>query len=176
MSAAAGPFTIAAVLLAVAGVLKALDPVDTANALRGVGVPASRTAVRVGGLVEAAVGVFAVVSGGILAAVLVGVSYLGFSVFVAVAMASHSPIATCGCFGKDDTPPSLVHLGIDLAAVGAAIAVAVQPGVGIGDVLSAQPLGGAPYLLLVLVGVGATSLALTALPRTMALARADGSR
>ena len=62
VSVLAGPFAIAAVLLAVGGALKAVRPRDTAQALTAVGLrfPAffsARTAVRVGGAVEAVVGV-----------------------------------------------------------------------------------------------------------------------
>jgi hypothetical protein len=171
MSAAAGPFMIAAALLLLGGALKAARPSDTAKALRGVGLPASTSLVRVGGVVEVAIGFYAIIDGGVLAAVLVGASYLAFAAFVARALSLDAPIATCGCFGKEDTPPSVVHIGINVAAVAAAIAVIAQPGVGMADVVRAQPLGAAPFLLLVLVGAYATFVALTALPRTLAVVR-----
>jgi hypothetical protein len=167
---------IAAALLLLGGILKAARPGDTANALRGVGLPASALLVRLGGVAEVAVGVFAITTGGTLAAALVAASYLAFAAFVARAMRADAPIATCGCFGKEDTPPSAVHLGIDLAAVAAAIAVIAQPGVGLGDVVRDQPLGGAPYFLLVVIGVYVTFVALTALPRTLALVRVERPR
>jgi hypothetical protein len=176
VSAAAGPFAIAATLLLLGGAAKAVRPTDTANALRGVGLPGSRVLVRLGGAAEVVVGLFALVTGGTAAAVLVAVSYLAFAAFIGVAMVTDAPIATCGCFGKDDTPPSAIHLGVNLVAAGAAVAVAIQPGVGLGDVVADQPLGGAPFLLLVAVGVYATFIALTALPRTLALVRIGASR
>ena len=59
--------------------------------------------------------------GGPVFAALVAVSYLAFAGFVVVALRSGAPISSCGCFGKVDTPPSLVHVVIDLvlAAVAA---------------------------------------------------------
>lgn len=162
---------IAAALIALGGASKTVSPKDTANALRGVGLPGSSALVRLGGALEAAIGVFAIVSGGRVAAALVAASYLGFSVFVAVALARGVPIATCGCFGKADTPPSLVHLGFDLLAAAVALALVGDPTGGIADVVGDQPLLGIPYLLLVATGVYVSFIALTVLPRTLALVR-----
>ncbi|MEX0663470.1 MAG: MauE/DoxX family redox-associated membrane protein [Acidimicrobiia bacterium] len=171
MNAAAGPFMIAATLLGLAGAFKAASPRDTANALRGVGLPGAPWLVRAGGAFEAAVGAYAIVEGDRLGAALVAVSYLLFAGFVAIALGRGVPIATCGCFGKADTPPSLVHVGFDLAAAGAAIAVVVDPTAGMADTVADQPLAGVPYVLLVITGTFLAFLALTALPRTLALVR-----
>jgi hypothetical protein len=171
MNIAAGPFVIAALLLAIGGALKAARPGDTANAIRAVGLPGGPWLVRVGGAVEVAVGVYALVVGDRVSAVLVAVSYLAFSLFVVAALRAGAPIATCGCFGKADTPPSGVHVAVNMLLVVAAVAVATDPGVAISDVLAGQPLGGAPFGLLVVIGVGAVFVALTALPRTLALVR-----
>lgn len=171
MSIAVGPFFIAALLLVGGGVAKVVDPVDTVGALRGAGVRASSPMVRIGAMAEVAVGCFALAVGSRTAAVLVGLSYLAFTVFVARAIVKELPIASCGCFGREDTPPSVVHLGVNLCAVAAAAAVALDPGAGIADVVSEQPLAGAPFALLVCVGTYAAFVALTALPRTLALVR-----
>jgi hypothetical protein len=171
VNAVAGPFMIAAVLVALAGALKAVSPRDTANALRGVGLPAAPWMVRAGGACEVGVGAYAIVAGDRLGAALVAMSYLAFAGFVAVAIAREAPISTCGCFGKADTPPSVVHLGFDLAAAAVALAVVVDPTAAIGDVLADQPLAGVPYLLLVATGTYLAFLALTVLPRNLALVR-----
>jgi 6,7-dimethyl-8-ribityllumazine synthase len=162
---------IAAVLLVAAGLAKALHPDDTATALRGAGLPIARLAVRLGGAIEVVIGAAAVIRGDRATAVLVAVSYLSFAGLVAAALARDLPIATCGCFGRDDTPPSWAHVGVNLGAAGAAIAVALDPAVGIADVLESQPLAGGPFVLLVLVGAGAAALLLTQLPRVSALVR-----
>ncbi len=169
MTIAAGPFVIAAALLAIGGVLKAIKPGDTANALRGVGLPAGALLVRVGGVAEAAIGVWALVTADRAAAVLVALSYLAFTGFVVVALVRGAPIASCGCFGKADTPPSWVHVGVNLVAVVAAVVVAIDPGVGLGDLLADQPLAGVPFVLLTLTGLFLAFLALTLLPRTQTL-------
>ena len=173
MSPAAGPFMIAALLVALGGAAKAARPADTANALRGVGVPARPWSVRLGGGLELLIGTYALVVGDRLGAALVAASYLLFAGFVTVALVRRAPIATCGCFGKADSPPSVLHLVLDLGAVVAALAVMADPGVGVGDVLAEQPLAGIPYLLLVATGTGLAYVGLTSLPRVLALARPE---
>lgn len=171
MTIAAGPFAIAAGLLAVGGAFKLVRPTDTANALRGVGLPGSPIMVRVGGFVESVLGGAALIIGNRTTAVLVAASYGAFLAFVVAALRRHVPIASCGCFGKLDTPPSRLHVGINAAALAAALAVAANPGVGLIDGLPGQPLAGAPYVLLVVIGVGLALLALSRLPTTLGLAR-----
>jgi hypothetical protein len=169
MTVMAGPFAVAAALLAIGGAMKAYHPDDTANALRGVGLPGWPGLVRVGGVVEVVIGVSALVTGGTVSAALVALSYLGFLGFVLVALRRDVPIASCGCFGKVDTPPSRVHVGVNLVAVTSAIIVAFDPGVGIVDTVRGQPLAGIPYVLLIGVGVSLVFVALSTLPRMLAL-------
>ncbi len=176
VSVLAGPFAIAAVLLAVGGVLKAVRPRDTAQALSAIGLrfpsffPA-RAAVRVGGAVETMIGVGALLTGGPVFAALVAVSYLVFAAFVSVALLTGAPISSCGCFGKVDTPPSVVHIVINLLAAGVAIGAAVVGDVALPDVLRDQPLLGIPFLLLLVIGCSLVFLAFTSLPKTMAAVR-----
>ena len=49
----------------------------------------------------------------------------GFIGVVAVARWRGGPLATCGCFGRPDTPPTALHLVLDLALAVAAAAVAL---------------------------------------------------
>lgn len=169
MGAWAGPFLVAALLLTVAGALKAYEPATTAGALRraGLGVPSG--VVRAGGGVEVVVGIAAIVTGGPVAAGLVAFSYLLFTAFVVVALVRHIPIGSCGCFGRIDTPPSLVHVVLNVGAIVTAIAVALGPGGGLGDVLADQELLGVPFLLLVATATYLAFLALTALPQLHSL-------
>jgi hypothetical protein len=174
MSVLAGPFAIAATVLALGGVLKALEPADTASAMTALGLPSGRALVRVGGAFEAIVAIGALVTGNRVLVAIVAASYLVFAVVVTVALRSGRPISSCGCFGKVDTPPSLIHVGIDLAAAGAAAGAAVvgASAINLPDVVADQPLAGIPFLLLVAIGVALVFLALTALPKTLAAARA----
>ena len=174
MTPAAGPFAIAAALLVAGGALKAVRPADTATALRQSGLPGVPWLVRAGGLVEAGVGAAALVTGDRVAAVLVAVSYAAFALFVVMALRRGTPLASCGCFGKEDSPPTRLHVGLTTAAAAAAVAVAVQPGVGLADVVRTQPLAGVPFLVLLGCGVAFAYLALTSLPRVLVLAHSIG--
>ena len=172
MSVLAGPFAIACVLLAGAGALKAWHPGDTANALRAVGIRLSYTssllAVRAFGVVEAVIAVVALVTGNAGACALVAASYLAFTGFVVAALRRGTAIASCGCFGKVDTPPSIFHVVLDLLFAGVAAAAAFTGDVALPDVLRDQPLAGVPYVMLLAIGVYLVFLAFTALPKTMA--------
>jgi methylamine utilization protein MauE len=102
---AAAALGAASLLLLAAGGAKAADPTRTAGALAtlGWGVPAA--AVRVGAVAEALLGALGLVVGGPVVAALVALSFAGFAVFVGLALASGTPVGTCGCFGRADAPP-----------------------------------------------------------------------
>lgn len=169
MGAWAGPFLVAALLLIAAGALKAYDPVTTTGALRQAGLAVPPIAVRVGGGVEVVIGVAAIVTGGAIAAGLVALSYVLFTAFVVLALVRHIPIGSCGCFGKIDTPPSPIHVVLNVAAIVTATAVALGSGGDIGDVLADQDLLGLPFLLLVATATYLAFLALTTLPQLRSL-------
>lgn len=168
MTALAGPFVVAAALLGLGGASKALDPDDTGRALVAMGLPGSRPLVRIGGAAELVVAAGALAFGNRAFAVLVALSYLAFLAFVVTALVRHSPLSSCGCFGKADTPPSAIHVTVNALAVVVAGVVAVDPGVAVPDVLADQPLFGLPFVLLAAVGVYLTFVALTVLPRALA--------
>ena len=169
MTTLAGPLAIAAVLLIGAGIAKARSPLDTARALQGVGIGATAVVVRIAAVLEAGVGVLALLVGSHVVAALVAISYLAFAVFVIRTLRADAPISSCGCFGKVDTPPSRVHIVIDGAVAALAAAIAVTGAdVSLPAILPDQPLLGLPFLLLVAIGTGLVFVAFTALPRTLA--------
>ena len=171
MEALAGPFAIAAALLAAAGATKVIDPSMTAGALRRAGLGVSDFAVRVAAFVELTVGAAALVVASSALAAVVAVSYLGFAAFVAWALRTDRPVGTCGCFGKADTPPSGLHIAINLTLAAIAALIAVGGGVDVVRVISDQPLAGVPFVLFVGLGTWLVFLALSALPRTLAAAQ-----
>jgi hypothetical protein len=176
VSVLAGPFAIAAVLLAVGGAAKAVRPRDTAQALSAVGIKfprvfPGRVAVRIGGAIEAVIGVAALLVGGPVLCALVAVSYVAFAGFVVVALRTGAPISSCGCFGKVDTPPSIVHVVLDVAFAGVSAAAAFTGDVALPDVLGDQPLAGVPFLMLLAIGCSLVFLAFSSLPKTMAAVR-----
>ena len=169
----AGPFLVASLLLAAAGALKAYHPAPTVGALRTMGLAVPAAAVRVGGGLEAALGVSAAVTGDRVLAALVAVSYVAFTGFVVLALVRRVPIGSCGCFGKEDTPPSPVHLVVNVSAIVAATAVALGPGGSLAEVLGDQPAFGLPFLVFVAGAAYLSYLALTVLPQLNRLARAS---
>ena len=126
----------AALLLLAAGALKVADPTRTAGALAARGWTVPPAAVRAGALAEAALGAATVVVGGRILPALVAVSYAGFAWFVAGALRSGTPVGTCGCFGRPDTPPRLFHVVVDAAL---AVAAAVGAVVGVDPLLEGSP-------------------------------------
>jgi len=125
MAALAGPFIVSATLLAAGGAAKLVKPDGTARALREVGLPAPAAAVRIGAAAELAVAPGALAGGGRVLAALVAASYAGFALFVLAALRRGVPLSSCGCFGASDTPPTAVHLALNIAAAGVAAAVAL---------------------------------------------------
>ena len=166
-----GPFLIAAVLLAGAGAAKVVDPTMTVGALRGIGVRLPPIAVRGAGACELVLAIAAALTGVPALAVMVGISYVAFTVFVVVAITQRAPIGSCGCFGKVDTPPSVIHIVVNLAAAFAAFMVATRDGGNLWATLDHQPLEGVPLLLLVAVGAYAAFAALTVVPQLLHPAR-----
>jgi hypothetical protein len=172
-----GIFLIASGLLVVAGVAKSIHPDDTGRALA---VLASRDAtgqharavrwrwlVRIGAGGEAALGVVALAIPRPATAALVAASYAAFAVVVIVARRRGGPLATCGCFGQADTPPTLVHLALNVlfSATAVVIAVTSPNGATLLGELSAQPTLGIPLIFVSGVGLWLSVLAVSALGR-----------
>ena len=124
---------VAGLLLVVAGIPKVRDPAPTTGALRSVGIRVPQVAVRLGGGAEAVLGAFAVLTGSAVAAALVAASYLGFSAFLVVALTRGGMVASCGCLGRPDTPPTRSHLLVTLALAGGAVAAAATGATGLID-------------------------------------------
>lgn len=112
---------VAAALLALAGAQKLLDPTMAVGALRALRLPASGAHVRAGAAAELALAAGAVSFDVPLLWWLVAASYLAFSVFVAAALRNGTMVGSCGCFGREDTPPHLLHIVANLALAAGAI-------------------------------------------------------
>jgi hypothetical protein len=172
MHALAGPYLAAAVLLVVAGGSKLRDPLPLVRALRSARLPGTATLVRVLATAEVVLGTVAVVTGSRLSALLLCLSYAAFTAFVLLARSVGGVLASCGCFGRADTPPTAVHVLVTAAFAATAAAVAVRPLGALPDVLVAGPAAGIP-LLLATAAVAATAyLSLALLPALLATPRA----
>ncbi len=160
----AGPYLASVLLLGAAGLAKALRPHDTAVALRSAGLTLrlSRTVVlvRAGAIAEVIIAGSAVVGPGPVPAGLVALSYLGFAAFVAAALLRRWPLASCGCFGRPDSRPTVAHVVVNAVAALCATwwalaapaamtrALAGQPGHGLPLALGAVVCGSLAYLVL----------------------------
>jgi Methylamine utilisation protein MauE len=121
-----GPALTAALLLVFAGATKAVDPATTAGALRALGLPSSKILVRLGAAAELLLGLLAVIAGWVAVWWLVAASYLAFAAFVVAALRAGTMLGSCGCFGREDTPPHPLHVVIDVALAATAAAAAVR--------------------------------------------------
>ncbi|MGH8958600.1 MAG: MauE/DoxX family redox-associated membrane protein [Acidimicrobiia bacterium] len=160
-----GWFFLVAALLVWSGIRKFADSEPTSGALRAAGLPSSRLSVIGLGSVEIAVGSMALLVSGPLHAWAVAVVYAGFAAFVALAMGRRLPIASCGCFGKADTPPTWIHLMMNLTAVSGAVTFATADGPSLPSVLAEQPLAGIAYVGFLGIGVYCLYLLLSEVPR-----------
>jgi hypothetical protein len=162
------PYLAAVTLLGAAGAVKAVRPWDTANALRAAGWPSQPSLVRIGASTETAVAVAAIAAPGRVTGALVAICYLAFSGFIGLALRRVWPIASCGCFGRPDTPPTVTHLVLNLAAALTAVWWAVAGPSRLARVFDHQPWGGFPLLL---VSAVAAYLAYLVFTNTLSQAR-----
>ncbi|MGH9114810.1 MAG: MauE/DoxX family redox-associated membrane protein [Acidimicrobiales bacterium] len=147
-------YLAAAVLLGVAGCAKAARPDGTARALHAAGIKASRSLVRTGAAAEVALCVAAFVAPGPVTGGLVAASYAGFALFVATALRRGWALSSCGCFGRPDSPPTVAHAGVDVAACAAAVWWACVPPASIGGAFAHQPWHGGPLAFVIAVLAG----------------------
>lgn len=173
MNALGGPAIASAFLLAIGGTAKVLRPANTSHALRSLRLPAAPFAVRLLAVAEIGVALGALAGGGRDAWLLVAGAYLGFACFVGFAMSRGGPVSSCGCFGAPDTPPTLVHVLVTVAASAVAFATAGEPPGPVPDALVDMPLLGLPFLLVTACCVWFAHAAVTVLPRTVAFMKHD---
>ena len=172
MPALTGPAVVLAALLALAGAQKLLDPTMTVGALRALRLPSSPLLVRIGSAAEVALGVGAIVVGGPVLWALVALSYLAFAAFVVAALRQGTMIGSCGCFGREETPPHPSHVAFNLGLTGLAVTVAlVSPGPPMEAVIEA-PGEGAVVLALAGLALFLLQAAFVELPRTLLAGRA----
>ncbi|MCW2679056.1 MAG: hypothetical protein JWM62_457, partial [Frankiales bacterium] len=92
-------------------------------------------------------GLLAAATGSRLAAAGIALSYAAFSGFVLLALRRGGVLASCGCFGKADTPPTATHVAVTAGLAAVAAVVAVRPVGPLPDLLAAQPGHGVPLLV-----------------------------
>lgn len=166
----AGLFIASAILLGAGGLLKLGRPEPTTEALRAAGFLASHGLARTLAAAEIAIGIAAIAYGGTIAALLVAASYAGFAGFVAAALRRGDGVA-CGCFGRADSPPTKVHLIVNLGLTVVAVVAAAQSVPHLLDAMADQPAAGVPFLGYVLLLSALLYALLAVLPETQAARR-----
>ena len=136
-------------LLILTGIAKLRRPNDTARALRSMNIPVPRLTTSLVASGEVVVGACALVLGSsLLFAVQAGL-YTAFLIWVAAALVKDVPIASCGCLGREDTPPYWGHVILNGIAVVASAAAAISGQMPVASFTEVAAL-------LLIVGVGTT--------------------
>jgi hypothetical protein len=170
VAALTGPALAIAGLLAMAGAQKLVDPTMTVGALRALGVPSSSVLVRAGSAAELVLGVAAITIGGTAVWWAVAASYLAFAAFVVAALRKGTMIGTCGCFGREETPPHWTHVALNGALAGLAGLIAARsPGSPV-DALTADPGTAIAVVALAAVALYLLYAAYVELPRALVAA------
>ena len=159
--------TIALGLLGASGIAKLIDPNPTTGAMSAAHLPSSNWLTYLLGLVEVCAAVLALVIGG-LTVVVAALLYLGFALFTFAAVQNRIPVQSCGCFGREDTPPTALHVAFNAVALIALAFVAWSGTPAVDWELPITQL--LLYLTFAAVGVSASYLTLTRLPQLLALA------
>ncbi len=167
----AGPFFAIAGVLILSGASKLIAPEAAASVLASLGIrqPAVQVgAVRLVGAGEMALGTVALVFGGAVVAGAVAVAYACFAAVSEWLRRQPDAVGSCGCFGAKDTPPSLIHTGVNVAAGALAVLAVVWPAPDLLTVLGDQPALGLPFVGLTALAGYLFYLAFTVLPEVFA--------
>jgi len=160
-AALTAPFLVAGTLLVVSGLSKLRSPGVAAQALLVLGAPVGRSLVRVGAVLETALGALALISGGRAVAIAVAAA---FAVFAGVGLALARRRVACGCFGSHEAPATRAQALASVALSGLCIAAAVGSPGGVGWVLDRGPASAAVLGLAIAACVYGTVVAYTELP------------
>ena len=147
------------------GGAKILAPVQARRAIRAVGLEVPLWSVRALGLAEVGLAAVAGLKGGVVLPIAVGMAYLAFAGFVVMMLRSGAG-TSCGCFGSASTPPSALHVVVNVVSAAAAFGAAGTDE--LVTTLDRQAGAGLPLVALVLVGAYVMYLLLTALPTVLA--------
>jgi hypothetical protein len=162
-----GWYFITVALLVLSGGSKLRDPEPTRGALRVAGLPSSRGVVTTLAAGEILAGAAALALTSAIVPAVVALLYSGFALFVVIAIVRQLPLQSCGCFGKSDTPPGWLHVGVNLSAATAALVITARGGADLFGLLSAQPGAGIPYVGFLGIGAALVALILSDLPAVL---------
>jgi hypothetical protein len=163
-------------LLVIAGGHKLLVPRGARESLALIGVSAPKSAVRVLGAGEAALGVAAAVGPAVLTGTLVAVFYAVFSGFVVLLLVRNPGAADCGCFGAGEHTAGWLHVVLNALACGIAGASAVVGAHGLAWIVDGSPLIVPSLIIGMLAATYAAYLAYTVVPQAWSSYRSVTAR
>ena len=76
-------------------------------------------------------------------------------------------IASCGCFGREETPPHAIHVVLDLFLVAIAVAIALVPPTAPLDAITEHPGTGVGVVALIAVALFLLHATFVELPRAL---------
>jgi hypothetical protein len=132
-------FTVTCALLVLAGVLKIRSPGQATSSLTLVGLRVPPATMRLLGVAEVAIGGVAAARPSAISAGAVAVAYGIFAVFI-VRLRRRGEDVDCGCFGAEGSGATRIHIGLNAAACGAAVAAALAPPPGAVWILTRTPV------------------------------------
>lgn len=159
---------IALLLVGASGVGKLVDWKPTSGALKATNLPSSWRWVWLLGSLEIGSAAIGLLIGGVWMAPAL-LLYAGFTGFTVWALRRDVPLQSCGCFGKDDTPPTAIHVVYNAAATFALTFGVATESVPIDWT---RPLGETLLVLaFAVIGSYLSYLLLAELPKTLTQAR-----
>ena len=162
MSVVSALHASAAILLVAAGVTKLSRPAGDSAGLFGFRARAG--VVRLIGALEVAAGTAALLVGG-PAAWAVGLLYAAFALVVLRAVLAGAD--SCGCFGRLDAPPSLIHVVGNLVLAAVSLGAAGESSPPIVQAMGDSPAVGAARAAVVVLLAGLLLVSFTALPEAL---------
>lgn len=152
VSLVSGPLHLVALILAISGAHKLLDPSGATSAMVAAGVPRALASGRVVGVVEIGAGAGLLAFGGTLPTVILGGTYAAFALFLLL-LRRRDSAAPCGCFGATEAPPGTTHLLLNVVSVAVCAAALFTTSPALTDVVAAAGAGAlAGYGALLLAG------------------------
>lgn len=142
-------FWVTCLVLVAAGASKVVSPTATGSTLTALGLPGGEASARALGAIELVVGLAGLAVGGRATAALVSLGYAAFAVVVVAARRRELP--SCGCFGARPTPPSPVHVAVNITCAAVAATAAVASPDAVADALDGTGATGAVVVGLVLL-------------------------
>ena len=101
--------------------------------------------------------------------------YLAFGVFVMVALIKDLPISNCGCLGSTETPPTVIHVLMNLGAAAVLVLAVIIPVAPLGGLVGQEVKTVVPYILFLGGSVYMLYALLTVLPLVSKRALATAS-